>query len=164
MDEPRGPGRFKCKFTLAEDTRLTEIVQECGCKNWPIVAGKISDRNARQCRERWMNYINPVLDHNPLSPAEEHLLNEKFAEFGPRWQLIVTFFSGRSQNFIKNHWIMKHKIMETISDYMVMKEERDSNPPFPAQPRPDCFRNFDSLIPDEEKEDIFWETMVPGCF
>jgi hypothetical protein len=164
MDERRGPGRFKCKFTPAEDIRLTEVVQECGCRNWATVAGKMPERNARQYRERWLNYINLVLDRNPLSPAEEDLLNEKFAELRPRWQLIVTFFSGRSKNFIKNHWMMKHKTMETISGYIVMKEERNSDPPFPAQPRPDCFRSFDSLIPDEEKEDIFWETMVLGCF
>jgi hypothetical protein len=164
MDECRGPGQFKCKFTQAEDTRLTEIVKQCGCRNWAIIAGKMPDRNARQCRERWVNYINPVLERTALSPAEELLLNEKFTELGPQWQIIATFFSGRSKNFIKNHWAMKHKTMKAISGHIVMKEERNSDPPFPAQPPSDDFRSFDSLIPNEQKEDIFWETMVPGCF
>jgi hypothetical protein len=76
----------------------------------------------------------------------------------------MTFFSGRSKNFIKNHWAMKHKKMEAISGHIVMKEERNFDPPFPAQPPSDDFRSFDSLVLDEEKEDIFWETMVPGRF
>jgi hypothetical protein len=49
---------------------------------WLQQLGDCFSTDARQCRERGMNYINPVLDRTPLSPAEEHLLNEKFTELG----------------------------------------------------------------------------------
>jgi hypothetical protein len=108
MEIRRGPGRYKCKFTNEEDTRLADAVRLCGRGNWELVASALPGRNPRQCRERWANYINPVLDQSPLRPDEEHLLDDKVAEHGRRWQFIVSFFPRRGRNTIKNNWLMRH--------------------------------------------------------
>jgi hypothetical protein len=67
----------------AEDRRLTEIVQQCGSKNWAFIVREMLGRNPYSYCERSTNYINPVLDTTPLSPAEDDLLDEKFSEHGP---------------------------------------------------------------------------------
>jgi hypothetical protein len=143
MVEGRGTGRFKHKFTPIEDFRLTAIVRQYGCRNWDLIAAQMSERNARQCRERWMNYLNPALDQTPFSIPEEHLLDEKLAAFGPRWQFIATFFPGRSPNFIRNHWNAK--------------EKRNADPSVLAQPPPLFFGVFDKFQDDERE--IFWENL-----
>jgi hypothetical protein len=148
MEERAGPGRFKCKFTSGEDLRLTEVVQHCGSKNWVFIARQMPGRNPRQCRERWMNYINPVLDITPLSPAEDDLLDERCAEHASRWQLIVSFLLGRSKNFIKNHWTAKQKRIALSRHMTTNREQPLPDPPIPAQDRPDSFMALDNLFPD----------------
>jgi len=101
--------RVKLKFTPVEDCRLAEAVLRGGCSSWADVARRIPGRNARQCRERWMNYVNPQLCHTPMTPGEDALLRIKYREFGPRWKLLATFFPGRGRNFIKNHWMTIHR-------------------------------------------------------
>jgi hypothetical protein len=40
----------------------------------------------------------------PWSDAEDALLHEKVAEYGPKWAKISVFFKGRSDASIKNRW------------------------------------------------------------
>jgi hypothetical protein len=47
MDLPRGPGRFKCKFTDEEDAQLADAVRQCGSGNWALVARALTGRTAR---------------------------------------------------------------------------------------------------------------------
>jgi hypothetical protein len=68
------------------------------------VSSRLGTRCARQCRERYRNYLDPALRHDPWSEAEDRLLFEKFAELGPRWSMIEQFFKGRSEANIKNRW------------------------------------------------------------
>jgi hypothetical protein len=152
MEAPPGPGRFKCKFTPAEDVQLTEVIQRSGCKNWAAVARQIPGRNARQCRERWMNYINPNLERTPLTPEEECLLEQKFAEHGTRWQFIASFFPDRGKNFIKNHWLSKHK--RTDSHPPPSDQEDDEKL---AEPQSNSLATFNTFFREAEKEDVFWE-------
>jgi hypothetical protein len=112
MDRASRQSTLKLKFTQMEDIRLIQIVSRYGCGNWNFIAAQIPGRNARQCRERWVNYINPELNHQPLSRAEDLLLETKYEELGPRWQLIATFLPGRSKNLLKNHWMSKQRRSE----------------------------------------------------
>jgi hypothetical protein len=61
-------------------------------------------RNARQCRERYKNYLSPQFHNDPWTPAEERLLTEKVKELGQKWSKIATFFKGRSDVNVKNQW------------------------------------------------------------
>jgi hypothetical protein len=109
-----GPGQAKIKFTSMEDARLKELVGQYGTNNWAAVASDMGDRTARQCRERWTNYINPTIIFSPWTPDEEALLDQKFAEYGSSWQAIAVFFPTRSKNQIKNHWTTRRKHGSTI--------------------------------------------------
>ena len=97
---------LKIKFTDEEDAKLLRLVQEFGSKDWIKISQMMETRNPRQCRERWNNYVNPALRTDPWTPEEDMILERKFAEFGPRWNKISKFFVNRSDNNIRNRWMM----------------------------------------------------------
>jgi hypothetical protein len=109
LPKPIGPGRYKCKFTLDEDVALREIVNRLGTYDWSLVASQMPGRTARQCRERWNNYVNPTLENVPWTPEEDLLLDAKFELHGTKWQVISTFFPSRSRNDIIHHWLQRQR-------------------------------------------------------
>lgn len=100
--KPKGTPRHK--FTQEEDDRLREIVRRLGDNNWGEVAAELGTRSARQCRERYKNYLSPNLKNEPWTDAEDDLLREKYKEYGARWSIIANFFETRSDVNIKNRW------------------------------------------------------------
>jgi hypothetical protein len=63
-------------------------------------------RNARQCRERWVYYLNPQLQQGNWTTAEEALLEAKFGEYGTKWKSIARFFVNRSAMSLRNRHYM----------------------------------------------------------
>jgi hypothetical protein len=101
----RRPPIVRSKFTPREDSLLREIISLGRCRDWSEVARDLPGRNARQCRERWNNYVNPNLTSMPWTSEEEALLIRKHSELGSQWQVMVRWFPNRSKNQIKNHWL-----------------------------------------------------------
>jgi hypothetical protein len=62
------------------------------------------NRNARQCKDRWYNFLSPEVVNGPWTEEEEALLCRKFAIFGNSWKRISTFFEGRTEINVKSHW------------------------------------------------------------
>ena len=91
------------KFSEQDDALLRKLVAEYGTNNWGLLALKMPNRNARQLRERWNNYVRPNLSISPWTPEENSLLLEKFQEYGKKWHTIAQFFPNRSTNNIKYH-------------------------------------------------------------
>jgi hypothetical protein len=96
----------KVKFTIEEDNILYCLVHELGTHDWIQIAERLGTRNPRQCRERWNNYVNPELRKDPFTPEEDRLLEMKYAELGPKWNKISKFFFKRSDNSIRNRWMV----------------------------------------------------------
>jgi hypothetical protein len=129
MELHKSHGHFRCKFSPAEDLKLRQVVEQVGAGDWASVASHMAPRNARQCRERWTNYLNPSLVNAPWTASEESLLEEKFAEFGTKWQVIAVFFPSRSKNDIKNHWISNQRNLLTWSVDADRPAMPDCSPP-----------------------------------
>jgi hypothetical protein len=102
-------------FTSEEDALLISILgtmqpvnpwAEIGlpANSWEFVAQRFTNRTARQCRERWVNYLAPHLRSEPWTQEEDQLLREKVAQFGRAWAEISRVFCGRSVNDVKNRW------------------------------------------------------------
>ena len=105
-----GKSTIKCKFTAEEDKLLLEIASQTKVHNWNEIAQKVGTRNARQCRERWNNYLNPSLRNDPWTEEEDRLLIDLHAEYGTHWNKISKMFCNRSDNSIRNRWqlLMRH--------------------------------------------------------
>ena len=100
---PRSESK-RVKFTKQEDAILLEQVNKLGAKKWNTIAQALPGRTSRQCRDRFMNYLNNSLVNGPWTEDEDILLEQKYEEYGPQWSFITTFFKGRSSNNIKNRW------------------------------------------------------------
>lgn len=115
----------KCKFSEEEDELLKNLVSEMlksndtnidndDVKNENLVNSAIdwnkvalsmkTSRNARQCRERYLNYLSPLVENGPWTPEEEELLCEKYNEIGPHWKQISVFFPSRTDINVKSHF------------------------------------------------------------
>ncbi|KAK8853908.1 hypothetical protein M9Y10_016454 [Tritrichomonas musculus] len=98
---------MKIKFTPEEDALLLSLVQEHGSKDWIKISHLMNGtRNPRQCRERYKNYINPDLRKDNWTKEEDELLIQKYSEYGGKWNKIAKFFVNRSDNHLRNRWMM----------------------------------------------------------
>lgn len=104
MNNEKKKRQVKHKFTAWEDDKIRELVAKYGTENWKTIANNMENRDARQIRERWTNYLKPCVNSDTWTKTEENLLNEKIKEFGPKWRMITRFFNGRTEVSLKNHY------------------------------------------------------------
>jgi hypothetical protein len=92
------------RFSSQEDERLRQLVAQFGVNAWSIVAGLMSPRTVRQCRERWNHYLSAPTAEEPWTIEEDALLLQKIDEFGLRWARLSAFFSNRTDLSVKRRW------------------------------------------------------------
>jgi hypothetical protein len=119
---PRKHSTVRRPFGTDEDARLIQLVKVCN--GWEAVASQMWGRTARQCRERWANYLKPSVQNGPWTETEDHLLLFKINELGRCWSVISNFFPQRSENDIKNRWHshLKH-VTEVFGTQFVLKKD-----------------------------------------
>lgn len=91
-------------FTPMEDARLIELVNTLGTSNWQLISQEFINRTARQCRDRFTNYLAPNSFNGPWTREENLLLIYKYKEIGPKWVQMSKYFHCRTPNSIKNRW------------------------------------------------------------
>jgi hypothetical protein len=106
---------IKSKFEPWEDARLLEVVRAYGPTNWQEIAAHVPGRNARQCRERWSNYINPNLLKAEWTDPEDDILLRMYRELGPKWFVIAGLLPGRAKNSVKNRYFALQRRAERDS-------------------------------------------------
>ena len=129
----------KSKFSSEEDTLLTQLVQQFGNENWALIASKIKGRSTRQCRERYINYLCPSLNHSPWTEEEDKLLIEKYKEYGSKWKAITDFFPNRTDINVKNRWLKleRHRIKSYKHKPIVIPPSAPKDNPKPkVDPKP----------------------------
>lgn len=114
---PQGLLPSRTKFCPEEDRRLRELVDQYGTNDWAKIALALGGRTARQCRERYKNFLQPSLVNGPWTPEEDELLIRLYHHYGPNWVAMHRIhFPTRSNNNIKNHWaILAPQLMKMTS-------------------------------------------------
>ena len=93
------------------------MIQENGLKNWNQIANSFnmtlnSQRNGKQCRERWVNFLNPNIRRDPFTIDEDLIILEKRLNIGNKWSEIIKDMEGRTENNVKNRFNMMYKTMK----------------------------------------------------
>ncbi|OHT03294.1 Myb-like DNA-binding domain containing protein [Tritrichomonas foetus] len=91
-------------FNAFEDNLLRNLVMRYGARNWILLASMMPGKTARQCRDRYMNYLAPGLTQEEWTEEEDELLQQLVIEIGPKWSLIAKKFPQRSPINVKNRW------------------------------------------------------------
>jgi hypothetical protein len=131
--------KSKQKFTREEDELIINCVKRMkeieGKISWIKVAKQLPSRTNKQVRERYLTYLSPSININPLSTSELKLLVEIVFENANfciiPWKKIAKSFPGRSDIFLKNQYnYEKMKLLKNdfYSDLEQMEQmEYDQN-------------------------------------
>lgn len=103
------PGVRKGQWTDQEDHIVMETVtnsKEQPFTRWSDLAQKLPGRVGKQIRDRWVNHLNPHINHLPFTKEDDMLLYNGHKEHGKKWVEISStcFNSTRSENQVKNRW------------------------------------------------------------
>ncbi|KAJ4832335.1 hypothetical protein Tsubulata_027818 [Turnera subulata] len=99
------PDRQKVgRWTSDEDKRLRIAVMFFGPKNWDKIAQFVPGRLPPQCRERWVNCLDPSLNRNVWTEEEDLRLKAAIKEYGYRWSMIAKCLAPRTDNQCRRRW------------------------------------------------------------
>ncbi|KAF9106559.1 Myb- protein A [Mortierella sp. AM989] len=98
------PRQVKGPWTEEEDRKLRELVNEYGPEKWVFIASRIGSRTGKQCRERWHNHLDPMINKAPFTHEEDMRILELYSQLGSKWAEMAKHMPGRPDNAIKNHF------------------------------------------------------------
>ncbi|XP_059645652.1 uncharacterized protein LOC132287150 isoform X2 [Cornus florida] len=92
------------KWTPDEDKRLKVAVMLFGPKTWKKIAQYVPGRTQVQCRERWVNSLDPSLNLDKWTEEEDSRLEAAIAEHGYCWSKVAACVPPRTDSQCRRRW------------------------------------------------------------
>lgn len=89
-----------CRWTPQQSQRLIQIVQHQAATHglsirWTLVSKELGhSKSARQCRERWQNVDDPLIDQGPWSPEEDSVVYAVIQTVYRQWSVITNIVNA----------------------------------------------------------------------
>lgn len=125
------------KWDPDEDKRLKIAVRLFGAKIWNKIARFVPGRTQVQCRERWVNCLDPSLNMNEWTEEEDLKLKNAIAKHGYSWSKIAACIPPRTDSQCRRRWkvLLPHEVpmlqaarkmkkAALISNFVDREEER----------------------------------------
>mmetsp|Transcript_15846 Transcript_15846/g.17889 ORF Transcript_15846/g.17889 Transcript_15846/m.17889 type:complete len:493 (+) Transcript_15846:431-1909(+) len=117
------PGLKKGKWSPEEDAELTRLVnlqlktaeaKEDGNKKivWSKITKIFNGRSCKQCRERWINHLDPTVRKCEWTKEEDTKLLQLADKNPHKWAKIARFLPGRTENMVKVRWNALNRQMQ----------------------------------------------------
>lgn len=110
------PGLTKGNWTCEEDQMLKHWVETQGATKWAKCANVIEGRSGKQCRERWMNSLNPDVKKGDWTVEEDSLIFRLYNQLGAKWSDIAKQIEGRTENSVKNRFYSTVRKMQQANE------------------------------------------------
>jgi hypothetical protein len=92
-------------WTKEEDALLVNIVKAMKIPmKWSVVAQSLVERTGKQCRERYVNHLNPRLKVTDWNALEDAMVFHLYSSLGSHWAKMSKIIPGRTDNGIKNRF------------------------------------------------------------
>ena len=98
------PGLVKGPWTDEENNKLKTWVEMYGAKKWSRCSDFIQGRSGKQCREHWVNKLDPELKKGNWTTEEDEKIFQLYQVHGSSWAKIEKHLPGRTENAIKNRF------------------------------------------------------------
>ena len=151
-------------FTSEEDALLQQLVIRYGCSRWGKIAKMMPNRNIRQVKERWFNYLAPGISKTPWTDEEDQLLLSYINLIGRKWMMISKLFTGRTDTQVKSRYKvlvrkLSHELNVTTSVFEKLyftKKDAPVSKECEKNEKQDAFIDeiFDNLTDEQFYDDI----------
>ena len=111
----------KGRWVISEDNLVKKWVEETGPFKWAECAKQIEGRCGKQCRERWLNFLDPSINRAKWNAREQTLLFELMLRFGSSWAQISRYIQGRSENLVKNFFYCSLRMVRSSLYFKLLK-------------------------------------------
>ncbi|KAG9029869.1 hypothetical protein FS837_003454 [Tulasnella sp. UAMH 9824] len=101
------PSIRRAKWTKEEDDNLAKAVAELGPK-WSKVKQFVPGRTGAQCRERWVNQVDPSIKRTDFTEEEDAQIIQLKGK-GLDWPAIAAEIGGRTDNQCWRRWKILQK-------------------------------------------------------
>lgn len=140
-------------WSRQEDAQLLSLVQRMQIPvKWSYVAQNMEGRSGKQCRERYVNHLNPLLKHCDWSPIEDATIFHLYNTTGSQWATMSKMIPGRTDNGIKNRF---HNLRRQLEREDEQRMRLSKSEDFPDEIRLDKIRVFPSHL--RGKADHCWD-------
>jgi hypothetical protein len=157
-------GIKRSKFTSEEDEQIRALVAQFGPNAWDAIAGAMNgQRNKRQLRERWLNYLNP--DHDVFyTENEDQALVGLYARTGPQWAKIASVIGTKSAISVRNRYrsLQSMRARGLKPDYQILERRVKLTQNPVSEPPAHTFAEFDVQFTNVGIVDS-WEWDIDSC-
>ena len=119
----------KGNWTSQEDDLLFSWVEQYGPTKWTECSKEIKGRCGKQCRERWVNILNPDVKKGNWSDYEQDVIFNNLSTYNTSWSAMSHILPGRTENSIKNYFyssvrrLKSNNILHLLKNIYVYKKQ-----------------------------------------